>query len=441
MESNLDSASAVPPPPPPKGGEYELANKSEPAIAGISGAAIAGDESSDEENEVNTGEGRPHSSTLDKIFDLTRLSIVVEDVKRGNVWKLCYDITCWYWFWILVTVLILAEPCLVSWNPYLFPNVVIISSSVMTASSVCLAIQLAGRAYNLTDDVFEKEAQKSKIMDNLQEDGTPKLADKIWITFRKLIFSGSFVLEGGCLFIGWAFLFYRPGMATLRCFRAFRILWYHELPPEVLEPFKHFLGIAFTPFGGRRFVDLFFKVMKFATVSLSHLGQEMIFLTKKSRGGFILMVLLFYTAYVLGTTLWIETSDSKLDNEFCATLGSCTYTMLRLTFFDGNGFDFAYSLVKKHPILFGLCCLYLCVTSFGLVNGLIGVFGDIFKDDSDRVFETNKEVELISQKKENEHFKRYNNTAESLVLVQMKLEALDKRFERLEALLKANAKK
>jgi len=224
-------------------------------------------------------------------------------------------------------------------------------------------------------------------------------------------------------------------MATLRCFRAFRILWFHDLPPEVLEPLKRALGIFLTPIGGRGFVDLFFKVMKFATVSLSHLGQEMIFLTKKSRGGFILMVLLFYTAYVLGTTLWIETSDSHLDNNFCETLGSCTFTMLRLTFFDGNGFDFAYSLVHAHPILFSICCLYLCVTSFGLVNGLIGVFGDIFKDDSDRVFETNKEVELVLQKKENEHFKRYNNTAESLVLVQMKLEALDRRFERLEALL------
>lgn len=228
-------------------------------------------------------------------------------------------------------------------------------------------------------------------------------------------------------------------MATLRCFRAFRILWYHDLPPALLEPLKRALSIFFSAFGGRNFVDLFFKVMKFATVTLSHLGQEMIFLTKKSRGGFIIMVLLLYTAYVLGTTLWIETSDSHLDNDFCVTLGSCTYTMLRLTFFDGNGFDFAYSLVHDHPILFTICCLYLCVTSFGLVNGLIGVFGDIFKDDSDRVFETNKDIELVLQKKENEHFKRYNNTAESLVLVQMKLEQIEKRFQQLEELLRAQA--
>lgn len=377
--------------------------------------------------------------TLDKIFDLNRLSIMAEDIKRGNVWKLCYDITCWHWFWILVTCLILSEPYLVSWNPLIYPDMKLISSGVLTASSVCLGIQLAGRAFMITDEVYVSEINRSGAASNTQEDGSPKLKDKIWITLKKLIFSGSFVLEMVCLLIGWIFLWWRPGMATLRCFRAFRILWYHDLPPALLEPLKRALSIFFSPIGGRNFVDLFFKVMKFATVTLSHLGQEMIFLTKKSRGGFIIMVLLLYTAYVLGTTLWIETSDSHLDNDFCVTLGSCTYTMLRLTFFDGNGFDFAYSLVHDHPILFTICCLYLCVTSFGLVNGLIGVFGDIFKDDSDRVFETNKDVELVLQKKENEHFKRYNNTAESLVLVQMKLEQLDRRFEQLENLLKAQA--
>jgi hypothetical protein len=109
--------------------------------------------------------------------------------------------------------------------------------------------------------------------------------------------------------------------------------------------------------------------------------------------------------------------------------------MMRLTFFDGNGFDFAYSLVHLHPILFFVCCIYLCVTSFGLVNGLIGVFGDIFKDDSDRVFETQKDEDIVKQKKENEQFKRYIHTSESLIIVQMKLEKLDQRMDELHRLL------
>ncbi len=129
---------------------------------------------------------------------------------------------------------------------------------------------------------------------------------------------------------------------------------YHELPSDVLETLKNVLSYGL----GRELVDLMFRVMKFATRSLSHLGQEMLFLTKKSRGGFILMFMLFYIAYVLGATMWIETAHSNL-GDFCLTLGSCTYTMIRLTFFDGNGFDFAYSLVEGHPILFGITCLYV----------------------------------------------------------------------------------
>ena len=223
----------------------------------------------------------------------------------------------------------------------------------------------------------------------------------------------------------------------------FRLLWFHELPKEVLTPLKSLLGKIFFLFGGLDFAELIFKVMKYATVTLSHLGQEMLCLTKKSRGGFILMFMLFYIAYVLGTTLWIETEKTALGNDFCVDILSCTYTMIRLTFFDGNGFDFAFSLIatKKHPIMFCVCIFYLCVTSFGIVNGLIGVFGDIFKDDSDRVFETNKEEEMQLQDRENEHFQRYNNTAESLILLQVEIKKLDKRMDEVQDLMKQLASK
>ncbi len=457
-----DALAGLPPPPPydelsskqielTKTGSSTSSGPASPSIHGTSLSSAgspsgldylveSGDEDEDSEEESHSksfnDKRKRRDSNLEKVIDLHRLRVVGEDIKRGNIWKLCYDITCWFWFWLIVTALILSEPVLVSWNPYEYKKVVYISTAVLVASSVCLVIQLAGRAYMLTDDdyVRSERLRSGQVEVDMEVFGS-KLADKVWKKLRSLIWSGSFVLELGCLVLGWVFLFYRPGLATLRCFRAFRILWYHDLPPEVLDPLKGTLSILLAPFGGRSFVDLAFKVMKFATQSLSHLGQEMIFLTKKSRGAFILMFLLFYMAYVLGTTLWIETASSVLDNNFCDTLGSCTYTMLRLTFFDGAGFDFAYSLTHQHPILFFCCCVYTCVTSFGIINGLIGVFGDIFKEDSDNVFESRKEKELIIQKKENEHFKRYNNTAESLVLVQLKLEALDRRFERLEKLL------
>jgi hypothetical protein len=350
-----------------------------------------------------------------------------------------------YFFWILVSLLIISEPILVSWNPYDWPNVIYIASGILSASTVCLIIQLLGKAYDLfqDDENFRKEKHKRNKMKLSTDEEQVHIKDKFHVFFMKVVFSGSFLLEAACLSFGWVTLYTWPGLATLRCFRAFRLLWFHELPHNVLIPLKEELSKLLWPFGGANFVDLLFKVMKYATTTLSHLGQEMLFLTKKSRGGFILMFMLFYIAYVLGTTLWIETAKTDLGNDFCTDVLSCTYTMLRLTFFDGNGFDYAFSLVatKKHTILFCVCVLYLCITSFGIVNGLIGVFGDIFKDDSDRVFETQKDVEAEKQEKENEHFQRYNNTAESLILVQVQLTKMDKRMDKLEQLIEKLAAK
>jgi len=86
-----DSGSALPPAPPAKGGEYELANKAKLAASTASDEEEADMTDDDEEVELSA---RPHSGAMDKIFDLKRLSIVGEDIKRGNIWKLCYDITC-----------------------------------------------------------------------------------------------------------------------------------------------------------------------------------------------------------------------------------------------------------------------------------------------------------------------------------------------------------
>ena len=45
---------------------------------------------------------------------------------------------------------------------------------------------------------------------------------------------------------------------------------------------------------------------------------------------------------------------------------------------DGEGFDFAYDLSIKHRFLFCLVILYSCITTFGILNGLVGIFGTIF---------------------------------------------------------------
>ena len=45
---------------------------------------------------------------------------------------------------------------------------------------------------------------------------------------------------------------------------------------------------------------------------------------------------------------------------------------------DGEGFDFAYDLSIKHRFLFCLVIFYSCITTFGILNGLVGIFGTIF---------------------------------------------------------------
>jgi hypothetical protein len=391
------------------------------------------DEDSDGGSDVSMGSdsdgsGNSDDDKMENVLGLSRLSAVASDMKRGDIWKACYDITVWPFFWIFLTVLLMAEPCICSYSPYEYRNVIRASWIIIALSSFCLLIQIGGKTYVIDEKSIMDKARELHMRQKGTTAGEEEITtSKKWVTMARIMFSGSFVLELFCITIGWVFIFYRPGIAALRCFRAFRVLWFHELPPQILEPLKRMLSAVL----GRTLVDLIFKVMKFATVTLSHLGQEMLFLTKKSRGGFILMGILFYIAYVLGATLWVETQDSDLDNEFCATIGSCTYTMIRLTFFDGNGFDFAYSLTENHKILFTVTVMYLCVTSFGIVNGLIGVFGDIFKDDSDRIFETNKAAETKAQMLENEHFQRYNNTSESLVLITLKVAQLEEQNDML----------
>jgi len=111
-------------------------------------------------------------------------------------------------------------------------------------------------------------------------------------------------------------------------------------------------------------------------------------LTNETKGGLLLMFILFYSAYVLGASLWVQTDG---DNKYCLTLGQCTYSLMRLTFFDGAGFDFAYTLTSGHRILFFIVMIYMCLTSFGIINGLVGIFGTAFARASDLAFEDEEE--------------------------------------------------
>lgn len=140
----------------------------------------------------------------------------------------------------------------------------------------------------------------------------------------------------------------------------------------------------FSPYFGTEFIVRGFKVLKFAINALTALGNEMFRLTAETRGALLLMMMFFYSAFVLGATLFVETN---MNSDLCQSMGHCTWTLVRLTFFDGDGLDFAYYLTSDHRILFFIVMVYLCITSFGILNGLVGVFGTALARASHLAFE------------------------------------------------------
>jgi len=52
----------------------------------------------------------------------------------------------------------------------------------------------------------------------------------------------------------------------------------------------------------------------------------------------------------------------------------------------GDGFDFAFFLTKDHKILFCIVMFYMALTAFGILNGLVGIFGNVFANASESVF-------------------------------------------------------
>ena len=150
-----------------------------------------------------------------------------------------------------------------------------------------------------------------------------------------------------------------------------------------VEVFKSSVEYGLNPILGPKFVSRLFKVLKFAIKALSALGNEMFRLTNATRGGMLLMMVFFYSAFVLGVSLWIETDG---ENPECLSFPQCSYNLMRLTFYDGTGFDLAYSLTTKHRFLFFLLMVYMCLTSFGILNGLVGIFGTAFAVASDEAF-------------------------------------------------------
>jgi hypothetical protein len=215
--------------------------------------------------------------------------------------------------------------------------------------------------------------------------------------------------------IGWGLIFQDPAMATLRCFRIFRFVWYAEF-------YRAKKGTIFFPF-----TFLMQKVLQY----LEQIGKELF--TTQSKGGVVVLIFFFYMAYVVGNANWQRTrfeplisSESGNVSE-CDTLAHCWLIMLRLTFWDGSGFDYLLSVMN-----YGdggdvtLLILYMCFSAMVLLNGLIGIFGGAFQEAT----KEDGEEEEEGEKKEEEE-KKGDLVPSGAVLDS--LDRLEKLVKKLEA--------
>jgi len=209
--------------------------------------------------------------------------------------------------------------------------------------------------------------------------------------------------------LGWGLLYHEPGMASLRCFRVFRFVWYTEFfraekgrPSYIITFFCHI-------------------VLQY----LEKIGQELF--TTSSKGAVVVLGFFFYMAYVMAVAFWQTTANWALVSpeggpngtlSECDTLPHCFLIMLRLTFFDGSGFDFVKSLIDyPNGGLVTLLILYMCVSAMVLLNGLIGIFGGAF---ADATVDDEKEV---AEKEEKDRNKEVSGALERIEQLCLKLDA------------------
>jgi len=225
--------------------------------------------------------------------------------------------------------------------------------------------------------------------------------------------------------IGWGLIFQDPAMACLRCFRIFRFVWYSEF--------------YFAKKG-----SIFYPLTFFSHLVLQYIekiGQELF--TTSSKGGVVVLAFFFYLAYVLGVSFWQKTANLPLISpeggpnqnlSECDTLPHCFLIMLRLTFWDGSGFDFLKSVMDYGDKgLVTLLIFYMCISAMVLLNGLIGIFGAAFQaataaGDSDEENEDEKEDEKADEKAEDDKEKGKDLTTNPMDRVEQLFKQLQAEF-------------
>jgi len=140
---------------------------------------------------------------------------------RGAIAKLCQKCTDNFWFWLFVALTTLFEPILCS----RYPDGLVwdIQVILLAVSSLLYFIQLIGVASKEWEKIHELQLQM-QLMNN-EETVIELKSQPLMKLFLFLMAEEEYVFEAACLVLGWALIFTYPGIAVLRCFRVFRLLW------------------------------------------------------------------------------------------------------------------------------------------------------------------------------------------------------------------------
>ena len=220
-------------------------------------------------------------------------------------------------FWLLVTVFTivsLAEPILIGFQQNLpYETWMKWQFVLLSFSTVCYFLLLAATYYfvGLVDQELD---WKSKIV---------------------TLFDGEVLFETVCLALGWAFIVENPGIASLRCMRIFRMLWFFELGEHksYKVPEDHWVSIS--------------NICYICVQYLEGIAAEIF--TAKSKGGLVLLIIYFYVTYVFAILFYIEEDTLSTPNDtnpttgnstLCATITGCYLTLTRLNLYDGTGYRY-----------------------------------------------------------------------------------------------------
>lgn len=162
----------------------------------------------------------PTSSSVREKLGFVRTSSGRISFKR-RVTMFCQEAVANAYFWIAVAMFTFIEPVLC--GSYPTPAMLAVQFAVLSVSTLLFFMQLVGVAANEWDKINAIEALVSFKSLRLPRRAHSLSLVKLWIFFTA---EGEYFFEGIILGYAWATLPWRPGLAVLRCFRVFRLLWY-----------------------------------------------------------------------------------------------------------------------------------------------------------------------------------------------------------------------